>query len=642
MKHILSYSEYLTESDNNANIDASYLKLDKKDKEYLLSIDKEYGKLASLFRKIYRAKNVMNIDDEYEKFIRAKRVGKKYFPKLELEKVDTDVDIESELKVLLDKFKNFGSFISKFYVEKIEGFLNTIALSKEHEKESESDEMPEKPENPFDRGGSFPTKDEYEYALKIIHDHPYEKVKAGVRNIDAKTAAKKFQAYLDKLGYDYKVDMVDGMLPRVNVTPDGIVRVNKNAHFSNEDIEGLYQHELEGHVGRRYYGYQTGLNLFVFGLPESNTYDEGLAIWNSLNKVRKPKQNILFNIAIKAIITYHLYDMDFCELFDFLKELCPDMGDKTCFKTIVRMKRGVQDCKLYGGALESGYFTGYNYVEAMNDQERDDILKYNIGPGQLSELDKIKKFIEVNEFEPIPIPKSKKKVELKESYNSTIKATDETIKEIVENEIKRLGRFGDLNHIDVSDVTNMDSLFYNSDFDGDISGWKVDKVTNMYSMFKHSSFNGDISNWNVGNVIDMSYMFEESSFTGDLSKWNVSKVEYMPGMFKNSIFNNDISNWNVGKCKYMNYMFMGSSFNGDISNWNTSSVKHMSNTFEKSVFNGDISNWNVGNVENLRLCFADSKFAGDLSKWKPSNCKKMDKCFDNCRVDTNNIKWFKQ
>lgn len=642
MKHILSYSEYLTESDNNANIDVSYLKLDKKDKEYLLSIDKEYGKLASLFRKIYRAKNVMNIDDEYEKFIKANRVGKKYFPKLELEKVDTDVDIESELKVLLDKFKNFGSFISKFYVEKIEGFLNTIALSKEHEKESESGEMPEKPENPFDRGGSFPTKDEYEYALKIIHDHPYEKVKAGVRNIDAKTAAKKFQAYLDKLGYDYKVDMVDGMLPRVNVTPDGIVRVNKKAHFSNEDIEGLYQHELEGHVGRRYYGYQTGLNLFVFGLPESNTYDEGLAIWNSLNKVRKPKQNILFNIAIKAIITYHLYDMDFCELFDFLKELCPDMGDKTCFKTIVRMKRGVQDCKLYGGALESGYFTGYNYVEAMNDQERDDILKYNIGPGQLSELDKIKKFIEVNEFEPIPIPKSKKKVELKESYNSTIKATDETIKEIVENEIKRLGRFGDLNHIDVSDVTNMDSLFYNSDFDGDISGWKVDKVTNMYSMFKHSSFNGDISNWNVGNVIDMSYMFEESSFTGDLSKWNVSKVEYMPGMFKNSIFNNDISNWNIGKCKYMNYMFMGSSFNGDISNWNTSSVKHMSNTFEKSVFNGDISNWNVGNVENLRLCFADSKFAGDLSKWKPSNCKKMDKCFDNCRVDTNNIKWFKQ
>ena len=64
-----------------------------------------------------------------------------------------------------------------------------------------------------------------------------------------------FQKYLDKLGYDYTVDIVDGMLPRVNVTPDGIVRVNPEAHFSNEDIEGLYQHELEGHVGRRYYGY---------------------------------------------------------------------------------------------------------------------------------------------------------------------------------------------------------------------------------------------------------------------------------------------------------------------------------------------------------------------------------------------------
>ena len=642
MSKILSYSEYLIENSNkyNANSDELYFKLNKKDKEYLLELDKKYGKLASLFRKTYRAKNVMNTDEEFEKFIEARKRGEKYFPMLELEKIDTDVDIEDELEDLLKKFKNFSSYISKFYVEKIKGFLNSIELAEKHEEQSEDDDKPKKPKHPYNRGGSFPTRDEYEYALKIIHDYPYEVVKKNVRNIGAKEAAEKFKKYIKKLGYNYRVELVDGMLPRVNVTPDGVVRVNPEAHFSNEDIEGLFQHELEGHVGRRYYGYQTGLNLFVFGLPESNTYDEGLAIWNSLNKVRKPKPNILFNIAIKAIITYHLYDKDFCELFDFVKELCPDMGDRTCFKSIVRMKRGVKDCKLYGGALESGYFNGYNYVQAMNDQERDDILKYNIGPGQLYELDKIKKFLEVNNFKPLPIPQEKK--ELKESYGETIQATDETIRQIVKDEIEKYGRFCNLNHIDVSKVTDMDSLFYDTDFNGDISEWNVSNVTNMFSMFKCSKFNGDISKWNTGKVTDMSYMFEDSVFTGDISNWDVSNVKYMTGMFKNSIFNGDISKWNIGKCMFLNYTFMGSAFNNDISKWNTSKVRHLSNTFQNSQFNGDISTWDVSNVVNMRSCFDNANFSGDLSKWRPSSLEKMKDCFKDSNVDVNNIKWIKK
>jgi hypothetical protein len=638
MRLIPSFNEYIRE--NKETEEDKYFKLNKKDKEYLLELDKKYGKLALLFRATYRAKNVMNTDEEFKKFIKARRVGKKYFPKLELEKIDTDVDIKSELEELLAKFENFSSYISKFYIEKIKGFLSSIELKEEHDEMSEDDGKPEKPDNPHDRGGSFPTRDEYEYALKIIREHPYEVVKAGVRNIGPEQAAKKFQAYIDKLGYGYKVDIVDGMLPRVNVTPEGIVRVSSEAHFSNEDIEGLCQHEIEGHVGRRYYGYQTGLWLFVSGLPEANTYDEGLAVWNSLNKVRNPKPNILFNIAIKAIITYHLYEMDFCELYDYIKELCPDLGDKTVFKSIVRMKRGVRDCKLYGGALESGYFTGYNYVAAMDDKGREDILKYNIGPDQMMELDKIKKFLEVNKFEPIPIP-DKKKVNVDEAYGGRIKATDENIKKVVDDEIRKRGRFADLNHIDTSRVTDMSALFYDTDFNGDISQWDTSNVKTMYSMFRHSTFNGDISEWNVKKVNDMSYMFAESVFNGDISRWNVSNVVYMSGMFMKSSFNGDISQWKTNSCIFMNHMFYGSQFNNDISNWNVLKVAHISSMFEKSIFNGDISNWNVSNVKNMRYCFKDSKFAGDVSKWKLPNVENTTDVFLNCMVDLRNIKWYK-
>ena len=43
-----------------------------------------------------------------------------------------------------------------------------------------------------------------------------------------------------------------------------------------------------------------------------------------------------------------------------------------------------------------------------------------------------------------------------------VKATDENIREIVNSEIERLGNTADLNHIDVSSVTNMDSMYKSS------------------------------------------------------------------------------------------------------------------------------------------------------------------------------------
>lgn len=79
----------------------------------------------------------------------------------------------------------------------------------------------------------------------------------------------------------------------------------------------------------------------------------------------------------------------------------------------------------------------------------------------------------------------------------TIKATDSTIHEIVTSEIARLGNHADLNHIDVSEVTDMYHLFAKSPFNGDISRWNVSKVVDMEGMFANSQFNGDISQWKI-------------------------------------------------------------------------------------------------------------------------------------------------
>jgi surface protein len=168
----------------------------------------------------------------------------------------------------------------------------------------------------------------------------------------------------------------------------------------------------------------------------------------------------------------------------------------------------------------------------------------------------------------------------------TIIATDDTIHQIVREEIAKYGNAADLNHIDVSNVTNMRLLFSDAIFNGDISQWNVSNVTNMANMFYISSFNGDISQWNVSNVTDMSYMFSHSKFNCSLSQWNVSNVTNMEGVFKNSSFNGDLSQWNVSKVDNMMSIFERSQFNGDLSNWvlhQGCNVRRMINGLESPI-----------------------------------------------------------
>src|SRR5690554_2017686 len=125
-----------------------------------------------------------------------------------------------------------------------------------------------------------------------------------------------------------------------------------------------------------------------------------------------------------------------------------------------------------------------------------------------------------------------------------IVANDENIIDVVKSEIERLGNDADLNHIDVSQVTDMWSLFEGSDFNGDISKWDVGNVWDMSWMFAGSQFNQDISSWDVGNVKDMWGMFYESKFNQDISNWDVGNVENMYRMFEDSIFDKNIDMWN--------------------------------------------------------------------------------------------------
>jgi surface protein len=136
--------------------------------------------------------------------------------------------------------------------------------------------------------------------------------------------------------------------------------------------------------------------------------------------------------------------------------------------------------------------------------------------------------------------------------------TDENVKNIVELEIIRLGNDADLNHIDVSNITNMNNLFMHSQFNGDISKWNVSNVTSFRNTFMYSKFNRDISNWNVTCCDDFGNMFAFSLFNRDLNNWNILTNAWMHGIFSECPYTGPFA-----EKKYLNGALIGNQFSDE-------------------------------------------------------------------------------
>ena len=384
MKNLLDFNNYILES-------KSVFLMDPETKSKLLILDEKYHKLIEKFRTKYVAQTVSNIREEFDKFMAAHKMGQKYYPQLEIENSEVDQTIYDNFKKLIDDFKKIEDkcYVVKFYIEKIEAMIRSLETRIKLENGTY-----EPGQNPVD-------KELYKKALQVTKEHPYKAPDFKKdRTNDSDDVLEAIEDALDELGYDFDVKIDTGMLPRMNVKM-GRVNINKTSKFSDEDIEGLIAHEIKGHVGRRFYGKKTGLWLFAYGTQSSSIYDEGLAVWNSLNKVKRKKQNVLFNIAMKTCVSYLMYEMYFCDLFDWLKKQAPEMTDYTAFKTVMRPRRRNKDCSIMSGEPMTTYFQGYNMVNDMDDKMRDDILHYNIGPDQKYELENIKEFLKVNKFKPL-------------------------------------------------------------------------------------------------------------------------------------------------------------------------------------------------------------------------------------------------
>ena len=160
-----------------------------------------------------------------------------------------------------------------------------------------------------------------------------------------------------------------------------------------------------------------------------------------------------------------------------------------------------------------------------------------------------------------------------------IKATDDNLFDVVVAEVHKQSGKGqsrlhpiNLNHIDVSEITEMSCLF---------------DAVNVEVTLRYI----DISEWDVGNVERMKWMFcdcKDLVSVGDLYNWDVSKLEDAEGMFQH--------------CKKLEYI-------GNISKWDPESLKNygVNDMFigcQKLKGNvGNLSAWNVSPVvlQKLRI-----------------------------------------
>lgn len=110
---------------------------------------------------------------------------------------------------------------------------------------------------------------------------------------------------------------------------------------------------------------------------------------------------------------------------------------------------------------------------------------------------------------------------------------------MIDDEVVKNGKKCSLNHIDVSGITDMSTVFRQSVFDGDITDWDVSNVKDMSFMFEYADFTGensDLSKWDVSNVDLMNYMFDHSKFSNrkSLNGWRVKENGQRRGMFISS------------------------------------------------------------------------------------------------------------
>ncbi|MBO4571125.1 MAG: BspA family leucine-rich repeat surface protein [Bacteroidales bacterium] len=182
-----------------------------------------------------------------------------------------------------------------------------------------------------------------------------------------------------------------------------------------------------------------------------------------------------------------------------------------------------------------------------------------------------------------------------------------SMKKMFSQDTSSVGRLGaiDLSSFDVSEVVDMDSMFFSAKYivNLDLSSFKPVKCENFNSFVARCAKleSIDLSNFETPAAADMSYMFANCTKLAslDLSKFNTSNVTTMAYMFKSlsALTSLNLTSFDTGNVENMDNMFSGCTklTTLDVSSFNTENVAEMRSMFNscESLTSLDLKNFNV-------------------------------------------------
>ena len=369
---------------------------DKADYQHLYKLDKRLKSIADIR---VEEKDILpiNLEEEYQTFLKALDRGERYNPQFKYNSIDyTKTNILSMIDSLSREFTKFGHEFSQHYLGILD-FYRRWVVTFERDPERSSHRFADSLFQLYgkaDYRGMLLSKEILKTTRRV---NPSDESKI----YDAEYLIKAFTDKMKSFGITPWECSKRSIPGRVNIsTPKKSILINQDAKFTEGDINSLLAHEIGVHVRRAETGYQLGLFGFTVGSIDSITIEEGMAIRESYNlEVTKP--NIMFEASINCLISSVVDTMSFYDLFEFLEKYNSDVNWR--FKKVCRVKRCLEDTSIFGGFTKDQiYMKGYSIVKELDDKTfNEDLFKYRLSNTELTYIptldliNKNKKYLDV-------------------------------------------------------------------------------------------------------------------------------------------------------------------------------------------------------------------------------------------------------